>query len=92
MRKKYKFTEEEMLNFYDYMKTATAVAIFRAIHFIEDSGQGKEAIEDLEKEFQERLDRLGNSASEKVLKTADELSAAALLRSLDRMHKSKESE
>ena len=92
MRKKYKFTEEEMVEFFDYMKNATAVAIFRTIHFIEETGQGKEAIEDLEKRFQEDLDRIGNSVSEKVLKTADELSAAALLRSLDRMHKSKESE
>lgn len=92
MRKKYKFTEEEMVEFFDYMKNATAVAIFRTIHFIEETGQGKEAIEDLEKRFQENLDRLGNNASKKVLKIADEIASVTYLRSLDEMRKKKESE
>ena len=92
MRKKYKLKEEEMVEFFDYMKNATAVAIFRTIHFIEETGQGKEAIEDLEKRFQENLDRLGNNASKKVLKTADEIASVTYLRSLNALHKGKESE
>lgn len=92
MRKKYKLTEKEMVEFFDYMKNAAAVAVFRTIHFIEETGQGKEAIEDLEKRFQENLDRLGNNASKKVLKIADEIASVTYLRSLDEMHKSKESE
>lgn len=92
MRKKYKLTEEEMVEFFDYMKNATAVAIFRTIHFIEETGQGKEAIEDLEKRFQENLDRLGNNESKKVLKIADEIASVTYLRSLNALHKDKESE
>ena len=92
MRKKYKLTEKEMVEFFDYMKNATAVAIFRTIHFIEETGQGKEAIEDLEKRFQEDLDRIGNNASKNVLKIADEIASVTYLRSLDEMRKKKESE
>lgn len=92
MRKKYKFTEEKMVEFFDYIKNATAVAIFRTIHFIEETGQGKEAIEDLEKRFQENLDRIGNNSSKKVLKIADEISSVTYLRSINELYKSKESE
>lgn len=92
MRKKYKLTEKEMVEIFDYLKIAAGVAVFRTIHFIEETGQGKEAIEDLEKGFQENLDRLGISSSLKVLKIADEIASAAMLRSLNALHKDKESE
>lgn len=92
MRKKYKLTEKEMVDIFDYLKIAAGVAVFRTIHFIEETGQGKGAIEDLEKGFQENLDRLGNIASYKVLKIADEIASAAMLRSLNKLHKDKESE
>lgn len=92
MRKKYKLTEKEMVEIFDYLKIAAGVAVFRTIHFIEETGQGKEAIEDLEKRFQEDLDRIGNNSSKKVLKIADEIASVTYLRSLNALHKDKESE
>lgn len=87
MRKKYKLTEKEMVEFFDYMKNAAGVAVFDTLHHIEERGDGKETVEELEKEFREELDSVKKSASKKVIDAVEEIATVAIFLSLLRKTK-----
>lgn len=90
MRKKYKLTEKEMVEIFDYLKIAAGVAVFDTLHHIEERGDGKEVFEELEKQFREELDMVAHSTSKKVLNTVDEIATVAILLSILRKVKEPE--
>lgn len=89
------FTEEEMIDIYDYIESAAIVTTFDVLHYISEIAEAEEApgkIEALEKDFREKLDRVQSSVSKKASETVPRISLASALRSYNESNESKESE
>lgn len=94
MIKKYEFTKEEMIDFYEYTHCLASVALFEMIHHILETAEAEEVpkrFEAMEKDFRENCQRLQNKISKKVFETSFAISSASLHRALDELKKSKDS-
>lgn len=86
MIKKYEFTKEELVEFFNYVENATAIAIFDDLHRLTGRVTYEEvykACEDRREYFQENYYRLENNMSQEVLETANEIENAAFICSFD---------
>ncbi len=94
MIKKYEFTKEELVEFFNYVENTTAITILddllRLAEIKAYEGVYK-ACEDRREYFQEIYYRLENNMSQEVLETANEIEAAAFICSLDEMFKEPDS-
>lgn len=94
MIKKYEFTKEELIDFFNYVGNTTAITIFDDLHRLTGRVTYEEvykACEDRRERFQEIYYRLENSMSQEVLETANEIENAAFFCSLDEMFKEQDS-
>lgn len=95
MIKKYEFTKEELVEFFNYVERTTAITILGALHRLTGRVTYEEvykACEDMLECFQEIYYRLENDMSQEVLETANEIENAAFICSLDERFKNPDSE
>lgn len=89
------FTEEEMIDIYDYIESAGIVTIFDMLDYIIETAEAEEVpkrFEAMEKDFREDFQRLQNKISKKVFETLCAIGSASLCRAFDELSESKESE
>ena len=88
MSKKYEFTKEELVDFYDCVKYSTGFAIYDSLHHMEGITKYCEA---QRKYFQKNLERSKNNMSQEMLKTVIKIETASLIRCLNNLLKEPDS-